>query len=84
MDVSPYGLFGSASNRFWYCTGKQNYPPPKLSKPNAIRAANLATSLKGPYNILERANDVWGFTRPGEFFGGLYKAMDPKTLLTSN
>ena len=79
MAVSPYGLFGGASQRFWYGTEKHYYPPPKLSKPNAIRAANIATSLKVPYNILQRANDVWRFKRPGEFFGGSYKAMDPKT-----
>ena len=60
-------------------TEKHYYPPPKLSKPNAIRAAKLATSLKVPYNILQRANDLWRFKRPGEFFGGSYKAMNPKT-----
>ena len=77
--ISPHGHLGSLAEQFLY-----GYDPLPLSefaadRPNALMAARICRSRVVPHGILDRANKIWRQEHPDSFYGGSYKATDPKT-----
>ena len=63
--------------RFW--DGIDPLPLPSFpdDRPNALKAANLATHVRTPYNILQRADDNWRSEHGHKLFGGNYLSPTP-------
>ena len=49
------------------------------NRPNANTCKDYARSSRDPHDILGRANHVWRASHSHKFYGGSYKAMDPRT-----
>jgi hypothetical protein len=48
-------------------------------RPNAARAAKLATNYRTPYNVFGKADKKWKATNPSKCFDGLYLSQLPST-----
>ena len=77
--ISPHGHLGSLAEQFLY--GYDPLPSPEFAadRPNALEAARICRSRVVPHGILDRANKIWRQEHPDSFYGGSYKATDPKT-----
>src|SRR6056300_927183 len=63
----------------WFLYGTAPLPLPSYGedRPYGTKMAERSISEVVPSGVLKRASDIWRNTRPGEFFGGSYRAMDP-------
>ena len=76
--ITPHDHTSPLFNRLLY--GNDTEPHKTFrDRPNANMCEESARSTKVPHNMLGRANFIWRTTHPQEFFGGSYKAMDPRT-----
>ena len=76
--ITPHGHTSPLFNRFMY--GDDTKPHPTFKdRPNANICDERARNSKVPHDILGRANYIWRTKHPKEFYGGSYKAMNPRT-----
>ena len=61
--------------------GTDAMPCPEFDKKriNAPAAYRLASSLKTPWGVLKRANDLWRHEHPDTSYSGSYRAMTPES-----
>ena len=78
VAVTPHGHTSPLFNRLLYGHDTEPHTTFK-NKPCANTCEESARSTKVPHNMLGRANYIWRTTHPQEFYGGSYKAMDPRT-----
>jgi hypothetical protein len=79
IAVGPFGEFGSLFRRFL-----ENYntlPLPQFAhdRPNAMKAAKIATNFRTPYNVLGKADQKWKAKFSDTLFDGSYHAGLPST-----
>ena len=77
IAIGPFGELGSLFRRFLH--GDTILPLPQFPshRPNAQRAAQLATHHRTPYNILGTADKIWKLTHDNKLFGSNYLAALP-------
>ena len=70
--LSPYWILGE---------NKLLLSCPEIDKKriNAPAAYRLASSLKTPWGVLKRANDLWRHEHPDTSYSGSYRAMTPES-----
>jgi hypothetical protein len=78
IAVSPHGRTSSLWNRHMYGTTAMDCPDFSNNRIHAAAAYRLADSLRVPWGILKRANDIWRHEHEGSSFGGSYHAMTPE------
>ena len=78
IAVSPHGKTSSLWDRHMYGTPAMDCPDFAKGRPEAAAAYRLADSLKVPWGVLKRANDIWRHEHEGCSFGGSYHAMTPE------
>jgi hypothetical protein len=77
IAVGTNGEFGSL---FWrFLNGSNPLPLPTFRSdcPNALQAAEIATTKRTPYNVLGKADKAWKAEHPDKLFGGTYLAPLP-------
>jgi hypothetical protein len=78
VAITPHGHTSPLFNRLLY--GHDTEPHTTFKdKPYANMCEESARSTKVPHNMLGRANFIWRTAHPQEFYGGSYKARDPRT-----
>ena len=77
VTVTEFGHFGSLFERFLFGKEAMKIPNFRNNQKNSKQAAALARSVKVPFGILKRANEIWRTKHSEEFYGFSYKAMDP-------
>ena len=76
--VTPHRHTSPLFNRLMY--GRDTKPHPAFKdRPNPNICEEWARSTRVPHNMLGRANYIWRTKHPKEFYGGSYKAMNPRT-----
>jgi hypothetical protein len=75
--VGPNGKFGSLFRRFLYGSNTLPLPSFHADRPNALRAAETATTNKTPFDILGKADKNRKAEYPDKLFGGSYLAPLP-------
>jgi hypothetical protein len=74
IAVGPFGEFGSLFRRFIENHNILPLPQFPNDRPNATKAAKIATNFRTPYNILGKADDKWKINHPNTLFDGSYHA----------
>ena len=77
IAISPHGRTSSLWNRHMYGTAAMDCPDFATDRIHAAAAYRLADSLRVPWGILNRANDIWRHEHEGCSFGGSYHAQTP-------
>jgi hypothetical protein len=77
IAVGPNGEFGSLFRRFLHGSNTLPLPSFRDDRPNALRAAEIATTNKTPFDILGKADKNWKAEHPDKLFGGSYLAPLP-------
>ena len=79
IAISPFGRTSSLYNRHMYGTDAMPCPEFDKKRINAPAAYRLASSLKTPWGVLKRANDLWRHEHPDTSYSGSYRAMTPES-----
>jgi hypothetical protein len=81
IAVGPFGEFGSLFRRFLENYNYNALPLPQFAhdRPNAMKAAKIATNFRTPYNVLGKANQKWKAKFANKLFDGSYRARLPST-----
>ena len=79
IAVGPFGEFGSLFRRF--IENHNTLPLPQFAKdrPNAAKAASIATNFRTPYDVLGKADQKWKAKFTDKLFDGTYHASLPST-----
>ena len=78
--ISPYGKLGNMAERFLF--GADPLPLPDCTKPQALKAAEVAISLDVPFGVIKHANKLWQQQHEDKTYGSNYKDNDPLTSAT--
>jgi hypothetical protein len=79
IAVGPFGGFGSLFCRFIDDVNTLPLPTLPTDRPNAARAAKIATNHRTPYNVFGKADQKWKATHPYKCFDGSYLSQLPST-----
>jgi hypothetical protein len=79
IAVGPFGSFDSLFCRFIDDVTTLSLPTFPVDRPNASRAAKLATNHRTPYNVLGKADQEWKATNPSKCFDSTYLSQLPST-----
>jgi hypothetical protein len=79
IAVGPFGGFGSLFCCFIDDVNTLPLPTFPVNRPNALRAAKLATNYRTPYNVFGKADQKWKATSPSKCFNGSYLSQLPST-----
>jgi hypothetical protein len=74
IAVGPFGGFGSLFYRFIDDVNTLLLPSFPTDRPNAMRAAKLATNHRTLYIVFGKADQKWKATNPSRWFDGSYLA----------
>jgi hypothetical protein len=77
IPVGLHGEFGSIFRRFLNGSNPLPLPNFRADRPNALCAAEIATTNRTPYDILGKADKAWKAEHPDKLFGGTYLAPLP-------
>jgi hypothetical protein len=79
IAVGPFGGFGSLFCRFIDDVNTLPLPTFPTDRPNAARAAKLASNYRTPYNVFGKADEKWKATNLSKCFDGSYVSQLPST-----
>ena len=78
IAISPHGRTSGLFNRHMYGTPVAPCPEFDKKRIHAPAAYRLAASNKVPWNVLQRADDLWRHEHPNTSYSGSYHAMSPR------
>jgi hypothetical protein len=79
IATGPFGGFGSLFCHFIDNINTLPIPSFPVDRPNAARAAKVATNHRTPYKVFGKADEKWKATNPSKCFNGSYLSQLPST-----